>query len=302
MANNSNTKLYLLCNLSLLMAAMISGLSFVAQKIGMVYVGPLTFNLLRCFIGFLSLVPLLFLSGKFSEKSSIEYSTKALLKGGIFAGCILFIAFAINQYCMITAPAGKAGFITSLYIIFVPIIAIFMKQKLNKYVQFSIILSVIGLYLLCAKESIQVQTSDILLIISAFFFALHIIVVSYYSKRASSIKLSSLQFLVAGILFLPFAMLFENPTLTAVIAGYKPILFIGVIVTGVAYTLQIIGHKTTHPVLATLILSSEAIFAVFGGMLLLGETLSLKETIGCIIMIIAIVVSQLSPREKDISI
>lgn len=294
MKNNTNSKLYILCNLSLLMAALISGLSFVAQKIGMVYVGPFTFNMLRCFIGSLSLIPLILISSHIRKNLPVRYSDKELLKGGLFAGIVLFIAFSINQYCMIYAQAGKAGFITSLYIIFVPVIAVFLKQKLKLCVQFSIILSLIGLYLLCAKGVMQFEYWDILLLISAFFFALHIIVVSYYSKRASAVKLSALQFLIAGMLFIPFSLIIEHPALSSIIAGYKPILFIGVIVTAVAYTLQIFGHKATHPVLATLILSSEAVFAVIGGMLMLGETLTLREIIGCIVMIIAIIISQLS--------
>lgn len=275
-------KLYIYCNISLILAAFISGLSFVAQKLGMQYVGPFTFNALRCFIGALSLAPLMLF---IKEKCSI--------KGGILAGIVLFIAFSINQYCMIYADAGKAGFITSLYILFVPVIAIFLKHKLNKNVQISIIIALIGLYLLCAKGTMQFEYWDILLLISAFFFALHIIIVSHFSKKSDAIKLSVIQFLTAGILSLPLMFLFETPTMALILAGWKPILFIGILVTGVAYTLQIFGHKATKPVLATLILSSEAIFAVLGGMLILNETLNIKEILGCIVMLIAIVFSQI---------
>ena len=280
-------KLFFYCNISLVMAALISGLSFVAQKLGMHYVGPFTFNTLRCFIGSLSLLPLIFF---FREKCSI--------KGGVLAGIVLFIAFSINQYCMIYADAGKAGFITSLYILFVPVIAIFLKHKLNKNVQISIVIALIGLYLLCVKGTMQFEFWDILLLVSAFFFALHIITVSHYSKKSDAIKLSIIQFLTAGILSLPLMFLLETPTIALVLAGWKPILFIGVIVTGVAYTLQIFGHKATKPVLATLILSSEAVFAVLGGMLILGETLNIKEILGCIVMLIAIVFSQIPNKSK----
>lgn len=275
-------KFYIYCNLSLVLAAFISGLSFVAQKLGMNYVGPFTFNALRCFIGALSLVPLVLFC---KEKCSI--------KGGILAGIVLFIAFSINQNCMIYADAGKAGFITSLYILFVPVIAIFLRHKLNKNVQISIGIALIGLYLLCAKGAMQFEFWDILLLISAFFFALHIITVSHYSKKSNAIKLSIIQFLTTGVLSLPLMFLFETPTMALVLAGWKPILFIGVIVTGAAYTLQIFGHKATKPVLATLILSSEAVFAVLGGMFILGETLNIKEILGCIAMLIAIVFSQI---------
>jgi len=293
----SNKKMYILCNLSLLSAAFISGLSFVAQKIGMLYVGPFTFNTLRCLIGGISLIPLLLLSGLIINKDSKPFS-KELFKGGLLAGLVLFIAFSVNQYCMIYAQAGKAGFITSLYIIFVPIIAVFLNHKLGKNVQLSILIALAGLYLLCAKGNMCFEIWDILLLVSAFFFALHIIIVSYYSKRVSAIKLSTLQFLSAAVFSCPLMFLFEHPAIGSILAGWKPILFIGIIVTGVAYTLQIFGHKATHPVLATLILSSEAVFAVLGGMILLGETLSLKETAGCLIMIAAIILSQIKPENN----
>lgn len=275
-------KLYIYCNLSLVIAAFISGLSFVAQKLGMNYVEPFTFNALRCFIGALSLFPLIFLSKK-----------RASIKGGVLAGIILFIAFSINQFCMIYADVSKAGFITSLYILFVPVIAIFLKHKLNKNIQISIVIALIGLYLLCAKGVMRFEFWDIFLLISAFFFALHIIIVSHFSKKSDAIKLSIIQFLTAGLLSLLLMFLFENPAIVLILAGWKPILFIGIVVTGVAYTLQIFGHKATKPVLATLILSSEAVFAVLGGMFILGETLNIKEFLGCIVMLIAIVFSQI---------
>ncbi len=276
-------KLYIYCNIALIMAAFISGLSFVAQKLGMNYVEPFTFNTLRCFIGAIALLPAMYL---FSTHQ------KCSIKGGILAGIVLFIAFSINQYCMISAEAGKAGFITSLYILFVPVIAIFLKHKLTSNVILSILIAIVGLYLLCAKGIAQFEMWDIFLLISAFFFALHIIIVSYYSKKSDAIKLSTLQFFTAGVLSLPL-MIYEQPTINLILAGWKPILFIGVIVTGVAYTLQIFGHKATKPVVATLILSSEAIFAVIFGMLILDETLSLKEIIGCLVMLFAIVLSQI---------
>lgn len=281
-------KLYIYCNISLILAAFISGLSFVAQKLGMNYVGPFTFNTLRCFIGSLSLLPLTFFF--FKEKCSI--------KGGILAGIVLFVAFSINQCCMIYADAGKAGFITSLYILFVPVIAIFLKYKLTKNVIISIITALVGFYLLCAKSSMQFELWDILLIVSAFFFALHIIIVSHYSKKSEAIKLSTIQFLTAGILSIPFMFLFETPKIEFILAGWKPILFIGILVTGVAYTLQIFGHKATKPVLATLILSSEAIFAVLGGVFILGETLGIKEILGCVVILFAIIFSQIPNKRR----
>lgn len=283
--------LYIFCNISLFLAAFISGLSFVAQKLGMVYVEPFTFNVLRCFIGTLCLLPVFALF-----KDNTKYKNSDLIKGGTLAGFILFIAFSINQYCMIYADAGRAGFITSLYILFVPIIAVFLKHKLTNNTKIGIVLATIGLYLLCAKDFTHFSLWDILLLVSAFFFALHIIIVSHYSKKANAIALSIVQFFVAGLYSIIPMMFFEAPTLTAISSGWKPILFIGVVVTGIAYTLQIFGHKATKPVLATLILSSEAVFAVMGGMLILNETLTLNEWIGCFVMLVGIVVSQIQKQ------
>ena len=288
MTKREAKRLYLYCIFALLAAAMILGLSFVAQKAGMEYVGPFTFNTLRCFIGSLFLAPFLFIFKKEPE----GYSAKNWLTGGVLTGLVLFFAFSINQYCMIYADAGKAGFLTALYIIFVPVLSVFFKQKLPRNVMIALVFALTGVYLLCAKGGFSFELWDIFLVVSAFFFALHIIVVGHFTKKVSALRLSCLQFLVAGSLSLPL-MLMEHPSLGAVLAGYKPILFIGVVVTGVAYTLQIFGQKGARPVAATLLLSSESVFAVLGGMLLLGETLTGKEIAGCLIMVCAIVLSQL---------
>ncbi len=328
-------QLYFWCNLALIIAAMILGLSFVAQKAGMEFVGPFTFNTLRFFIGSFCLIPvMLFMNvreslairnesetsewrmrqrsharlavqrgGKwrstaFGRLEPKTYSNKVLVKAGVLAGIVLFFAFSINQYCMIYASAGKAGFLTSLYIVFVPLLAVSLRQKISRNVVTGLILALVGVYLLCAKGGFSFEIWDIFIIISAFFFAVHILIVSYFSKKVSPVKLSCLQFMIAGILSLPL-MIMENPQVSSIVAGAKPILFIGVIVTGVAYTLQIFGQKAMRPVVATLILSSEAVFAVLGGMFILGETLSGREILGCFVMIAAIIISQI--RRKTLS-
>lgn len=288
-------QLYFWCNLALIIAAMILGLSFVAQKAGMEFVGPFTFNTLRFFIGSFYLVPVMLFMNRVEPKT---YSNKVLMKAGVSAGIVLFFAFSINQYCMMYASAGKAGFLTALYIIFVPVLAVFLKQKISNNVFIGLDFALVGVYLLCAKGGFSFELWDIFLVVSAFFFAVHILIVSHFSKKVSPVKLSCLQFLTAGVLSLPL-MIMENPQLSAIIAGMKPILFIGVIVTGVAYTLQIFGQKATRPVVATLILSSEAVFAVLGGMFILGETLGAREILGCVVMVAAIIISQI--RLKTLS-
>ncbi len=287
-------RFHLLCIVALFIAAIILGASFVAQKVGMEYVGAFTFNTLRSFIGCLALVPALLFADKFIPTPK-NYCNKALLKGGLLAGFVLFIAFSINQYCMIYAEAGKAGFITALYILFVPVFSVFLGKKLKPNILVSVGVALVGLYLLCAKGSFSFELWDIFLMISAFFFAIHIMIVSHFSKRVSPFKLSALQFLVVGVLSLPL-MILESPRLVTVMAGIKPILFIGVVVTGIAYTLQIFGQKAAPPVVTTLILSTESVFAVLFAMFFLGESLAGKEIVGCCLMALALIISQIKRR------
>ena len=279
-------------NLALLGAAFIWGVSFVAQKAGMEYVGPFTFNAARTFLGGLSLLPVIAVFKLLSLKNDTRTPEekfeqhKILAAGGMLCGLLLFGALSINQYCMIYAPAGKAGFITSLYIIFVPLLA------------------VTGLYLLCFKNTGHVEFTDVLLLLSAFVFGLHIITVNYYSHRVSSAKLSCVQFFTACVLSLPLMFMFENPQIADIMRGAKPVLFSGVIATGVAYTLQILGQKGTTSVVASLFMSMESVFAMLGGIVLLGEVFTIREAAGCVFMICAILFSQirlpfLNPRKSD---
>lgn len=299
MTKNEYNRLRIYCNLALIATAIISGLSFVAQKLGMVYIGPFTFNTLRCFIGCFCLIPSAFIFKNLEPHKPLEYTKRNLIKGGLIAGVIIFIAFSINQFCMIHTDAGKGGFITSLYILFVPLLAVFMKQKLHAHTKLSILIAIIGLYLLCVKGTTHFEIWDLFLLISAFFFALHIMTVNQYANNTHIIKLSCLQFFVAGTLSLPFMIIFEHPEISAILAAWKPVLFIGIIVTCLGYTLQIFGQKATKPVVAALILSSEAIFAVIGGITILDETLSTREIIGCIVMFTAIVLSQIPQKIKS---
>ncbi len=296
---NKNMIKILYSNLALLTTAFIWGVSFVAQKSGMEYVGPFTFNVARTFLGGLSLLPVIAVLKMISIKNDTRTQQekniqhKTLAKGGILCGLLLFLALSINQYCMVYAPAGKAGFITSLYVIFVPLIAVFMRKKLRINVKVSVVLALIGLYLLCFKNTGNVELSDIFLLVSAFFFGLHIIIVNYYSHKVSSAKLSCVQFFTACIFSLPLMLFLEHPEFSSILSGFESILFSGILATGVAYTLQIFGQKGTTPVLASLILSLESVFAVLGGIVFLGESLMLRESLGCLFMISAIFLSQL---------
>jgi len=287
-----------LSNFALFLTALIWGVSFVAQKAGMDYVGAFSFNFARSILGGLSLIPLIFIvklikadkrPPKLKHLQHIE-----LLKAGICCGTALFCAMSIQQYSMVAASAGKAGFISSLYIIFVPVISMFFGQKLPVNVKISIGLALFGLYLLCFKpDGGGIGIYDVLLLAGAFFYGVHILVVNHFSKHVDAANISCLQFFVVAILSLPFMLLFETPHLENFIAGTVPILYAGILTCGVAYTLQIFGQKYTPPVVASLILCLESVFAVFGGCVILHETMTPKEITGCIFMISAVILSQL---------
>ena len=285
----------LFANIALFLTALIWGLSFVAQRAGMEYIGPFTFNMTRSFLGGLSLIPVI-LFVKFSHPDTRTERRKKvqhinLARAGIGCGVALFLAMTVQQYCMIYIGAAKAGFITALYIIFVPLITIVLGDKLKKEIIISVFLALIGLYLLCYKADSGLNIYDLLLLLSAFLYAVHIIVVNYYSRIVNSVKASCLQFFVVGILSLLLVLLFETPNIDAIIACRVPIFYAGVVTCGIAYTLQIYGQKYTLPVVASLILCLESVFAVLGGVLILNESLTIKEIIGCIFMISGVVLS-----------
>ena len=284
-------------NLALFMTALIWGLSFVAQRAGMEYIGPFTFNMVRSFLGGLSLIPVI-LWVKISRPDKRTERRKHfqhinLVRAGIACGVALFIAMSIQQYCMQFVGAGKGGFITALYIIFVPIISILLGDKLKKEIIISVFLALIGLYLLCYKAGLGFDIYDLLLLVSAFFYAFHIIVVDYYSHIVHPVKASCLQFFVLAVLSAILVLLFETPNIHSIIECKVPIIYAGIITCGVAYTLQIYGQKYTIPVLASLILCLESVFAVIGGFFILGEVLNIKEFLGCMCMISGVILSNI---------
>lgn len=293
----------ILSNIALFLTALIWGVSFVAQKAGMDYVGPFSFNFIRSVLGGLSLIPVISIA-KIIQKDTRTKEVKHeqhvnLAKAGISCGTALFIAMSIQQYCMLGASAGKAGFISALYIIYVPLISMFFGQKLTKTVKISVGIALIGLYLLCVKpDTGGFSFYDGMLLIGAFFYGVHILVVNHFSGKVNASKISCLQFFVVAILSLPLMLIFEEPTLSKFIAGYIPILYAGVLTCGVAYTLQIFGQKYTQPTVASLILCLESVFAVLGGCTILHETMTPKEIFGCIFMISAVILSQTKGHPK----
>lgn len=279
--------------LLLLVAAVIWGVAFVAQSVGMDYVQPFTFNGVRNLLGALVLLPVIYgMSGK-KEVAGEKKESKTLWIGGIMCGMCLCVASSLQQIGIQYTTAGKAGFLTAMYIIIVPVIGLFLKKKCSPFVGVSIVLATVGLYFLSIKEGFQIEKGDIYVILCAVVFSIHILVIDYYAPKCNGVKLACIQFLVCGVLCSVIALVVEEPSLGGILAAWLPIMYAGVMSCGVAYTLQIIAQKGMNPTVASLILSLESVISVLAGWLLLHQTLSAREMIGCVIMFAAIILAQL---------
>jgi len=286
--------------LMLILTAFIWGTAFVAQSVGMDFVGPYTFLCARSIVGGIFLIPCIFLLKKISLKDKKEKKENKmdLLIGGILCGMVLFVASAFQQVGIMYTSVGKAGFITALYIIIVPVLGIFFKKKVQAHIWISVLMSMVGLYLLCINENISINKGDFLIFICAFTFSIHILVIDYFSNIVDGVKMSCIQFLVCGILsFIP-AVLFESSGFKDVLNAYSPILYAGILSSGIAYTVQIVGQKYTDPILASLILSMESVFAALSGWVVLKEVFTGKELIGCLLVFSAIIIAQISKKHN----
>lgn len=303
----------------LFLAALIWGFAFVAQSAGMEYVGPFTFNAVRCLIGAAVLVPVALLWKQEKEDKAENELTgcstrvergsvkenwfsrnKTLLLGGISCGVFLGVATNLQQIGIMTTSVGKAGFLTALYIVLVPIAGLFFKKKCPPIVWVGVVCSFLGLYLLCMTGgSFSLAMGDILLLACAVVFTGHILVIDYFAPKVNGVWMSCIQFLVAGIISAVPMILTETPTWTDIFAARLPILYAGVMSCGVAYTLQILGQKNYNPTIAVLILSLESCFSVLGGFLILHETLSARELFGCALMFVAIILAQLPGKRSQ---
>ena len=284
--------------LMLLLTAFIWGTAFVAQSVGMDYLEPFTFNGVRSLIGGAALLPCIWILQKLNGRSKDTGTKKDLLTGGLACGVLLFAASSLQQIGIKYTTAGKAGFITAFYIVIVPVIGLFMKKKCSPMIWLSVLLAVVGLYLLCINEQFSIGYGDILVFVCAILFSVHILIVDYFSPKVDGVKMSCIQFLVCGLLS-GIAMLFaEQPQLSAVLLAWKPIAYAGIMSCGVGYTLQIVGQKGMDPTIASLILSLESCISVLAGWLLLGQTLSMREGLGCVAMFAAIILAQLPAKES----
>lgn len=294
-------------SLLLLLTATIWGVAFVAQSVSMDYIGGFTFNAVRNLIGALTLLPVIWGLGKTKapeEKKRIQASSdrKTLITGGICCGILLCFASNFQQFGIKYTSVGKAGFITACYIVIVPIIGIFLKKKCSPFIWIAVILSLCGLYLLCLTpgEGFAIGKGELLVLICAFLFSLHILTIDHFSPLVDGVKMSCIQFLTGGILGAVFMLLFENPSIAMILSAAGPILYTGIMSTGVGYTLQIVGQKGLNPTVAALILSLESVFSALSGYLFLHQVLTTRELIGCALMFIAIVLAQLPDIRRKV--
>lgn len=266
------------------------------QSIGADYLPPFTFNGVRCLVGGLALIPVALLPGRHHKTDQTE--RRNLLLGGLLCGILMFAASSLQQIGIQHTTAGKAGFITAFYIVIVPVLGNFLGQKNGRKVWIAVLLALVGLYFLCITETFSIQKGDIYIFLCALIFSLHILVIDYFSPKVSGVKLSCLQFLIAGVLSLPVMAAAERPQMSQILTGWQPILYAGLISCAGAYTLQIIGQRNMNPAIASLILSLESCFSVLAGWIILGEVLSKREAFGCVFMVAAILLAQL-PDKKE---
>lgn len=286
----------------LLLTAAIWGFAFVAQRVGMGFLGAFTFNGIRFALGSISLLPVIyFFDKKFKSENSaerVDADIKTTIKSGVIAGCILYIAASLQQVGLIYTTAAKAGFITSLYIVLVPILGIFLKQKTHSTTWLGAITAAVGLYFLSINEGFTIEFGDLLQVIGALFWAVHIQVIDKFVKNVDAIKLSSTQFATCSVLSLITAFIFEDISMSGVVSAIVPLLYGGVMSAGVAYTLQAVGQRYAKPSHAAIALSMEAVFAAIGGILILNETMSLRGYLGCALMLAGMLISQAENIKK----
>ena len=283
-------------SLLLFLAACIWGVAFVAQSVGMDYMGPCTFNGIRFLIGGTVLLPLVYVRVKKKKNTPEELPPALTLKGGICCGLAICAASLCQQIGIMETTVGKAGFITTLYIIIVPVFGLFLRKKVPGKVWIAAAVAAVGMYMLCINESFSVSRGDTFVFLCAIIFAVHILVIDYFSPKTDGVALSCIQFYTAGIICTVSAFAFETPTWGQFVDGIVPILYAGVMSCGVAYTLQIIGQKNVEPTVASLILSMESVVSVLAGWVILGQELSSKELAGCVLVFAAVILVQYNGR------
>ncbi len=296
-----------------MLTSFIWGSAFVAQSSGMDYVGPYTYNMARNVLAFLFLIPVIYVIGKkkgmtdnadsgtgIDETASRGANWKSILLpdrttlvGGIYCGLVMAVASSLQQIGITMTTAGKAGFITALYIILVPLMGVFIGKKIPRIIWFCVVLAMAGFYLLCVKEGFSISKGDILVLFCSVGFSVHIMTIDHFtSKGVDGVKMACIQFAVAAIVMTPVMFLLENPSVSGLLSAWMTIAYAGILSSGVGFTLQIVAQKDTDPTTATLIMSLESVFAAVSGCLFLNEVLLPKEILGCILVFVAVILAQ----------
>lgn len=279
------------------LTAAIWGFAFVAQKEGMEHVGPFTFNAIRFLLGSISLLPLIVWQHYTKNNFKKENNSK-LIKGGVLAGVVLFTGASLQQVGMVYTSAGKAGFITGFYVVLVPIIGIFIGQHITRILWLGAVIALAGLYLLTVNGPFILEKGDLLILISAFFWAMHVQIINRLVDSQEALPLSAMQFAICGILSMSVAAYSETITIAALSSAKWSLLYGGLISVGIAYTLQVVAQKYVHPAYASIILSFETVFAVIGGWLILNELLGIRALFGCVLMLAGMLLVQMWGSKK----
>lgn len=305
MSNTARSR-SLLGSAMLMLCAFIWGTAFVAQSVGMDHLGPFTFNAVRSLIGGAALAPVAWLSGRIErsrqpvsrEKGSFWKNCRPLVTGGAVCGVILGVASNFQQIALKSVSPGKAGFLTALYIVIVPLLGLFLGKRPGWKVWVAAGAALCGLWFLSVRGDFSIAAEDLALIACALFFSFHILAIDHFSPKVNGVAMSCLQFFTAGLLSLAAALLFETVRWEDILAAWGPLLYTGILSSGVAYTLQILGQKSVNPTVASLIMSLESVFAALAGWVVLGEPLSPRELLGCVLVFGAVVLAQLPSRKK----
>jgi len=280
-------------NLLLLLTAAIWGFAFVAQRVGMEYVGPFTFNGVRFALGACSLLPLIFYKTSSQDIGNRSDELKSIVGAGLLAGLVLFLGASLQQIGLVYTTAGKAAFITCLYIVLVPMLGIFLKQYIAMSTWLGCMIAIVGLYLLCVKESLFISYGEVLELMGAFFWSIHILIIDRFARQVDVLRLSFVQFITCSVLSMVTALFIETISIEGLGQALVPILYGGICSVGIAYTLQVVGQKYAEPSHAAIILSMETVFATIGGWIMLNEKLGVQELWGCTIMLVGMLLSQL---------
>ena len=287
--------------LALLAATVIWGFAFIAQSVGMELIGPFTFQMVRCLLAVVFLIPLAFLLelGKCTAKESVDrWKDPKLWKAGMLCGCALFVASSLQQIGLVYTEAGKAGFITAMYIVLTPLLGLFLGRKIPKNTVFSVLMAVVGLYLLSCMGVTEVNIGDLSLMGCALAFAVQINCIDHFAQGLDGFRMNCVQALTVAVLSIPFVAFTETVDMQNLIACWGPLCFAGMLSMGLAYSLQIVGQKSLEASTASLIMSLESVFAALGGWWLLHERMSTPELMGCGLVFAAVVISQLPEKHS----